>query len=703
MKVAKVLLTLVLCIVLLITISGVGLFSAVQSNASKAEEWVMPAPGNVARPVAVNESSSILFGDLHVHSEFSADSAVQSLPVNGTEGPRSIADACDFARYCSALDFWSINDHAEALTNKKWLESQSAINECNAVQVDPQNPDTVAFLGWEWTQRGETAERHYGHKNVLLKDSFNVPKPIAAPLTMNYVFGAMGVVNSLIDRANWQSYAQYHRDLLQLLGSDQCDEGVAVRDLAADCIDVAETPQHLFEKLDDWGMSAIVIPHGMAWGKTNNMQSDFRFQLNVRDHNPKWQRLLEVYSGHGNSEVYRDIDRGEIFADNSIRCPEAAAGFEPCCARAEELLKARCVDPESDDCATQIEAAQRKIFARSPLSNAFPEIEGVTPEDFGACGQLDDAFLPAYQYLPKNSAQYAAAIRDEDGSRYRWGFIASSDNHRSRPGTGYKEFGRLHMTDGNGYWARDEAVADDSYYYTGGLVAVHSAQRDKDSIFAALSNKQVYATSGERIQLWFDAEVKDVGDGVAGVSDKKEGTLYGMGAEVKTRHPLTFKVRAVGAWQQEPGCPEYVDQSLTAERASWLCRGECYNPGRQRKLIERIEVIRVQAQQQGDSFSPSLIEDPWKTFSCEADQNGCAVEFTDLSGTQGTEFTYYVRALQEASETVNGNPLNCDRDEQGRCIRANYCSGGGNMAVAEDCLAPVQERAWSSPIYVTYE
>ncbi|MFK8019542.1 MAG: DUF3604 domain-containing protein [Pseudomonadales bacterium] len=655
----------------------------------------MPAPNSIARSVTANQSTDILFGDLHVHSEFSADSAVQSLPANGTEGPRSIADACDFARYCSALDFWSINDHAEALTTNKWLETQNAINDCNAVQVDPQSPDTVAFLGWEWTQRGETATRHYGHKNVLLKDSFNVPKPIAAPLAMNYVFGSMGLANSLTDRENWQSYGQYHRDLLQLLGADQCPAGVAVRDLPDDCIDVAETPQRLFEKLDDWGLSAIVIPHGMAWGKTNNKQSDFRFQLNARDHNPKWQRLLEVYSGHGNSEVYRDIDRGELLPDNTIRCPAATVGFEPCCARAEDLVKARCADPESVDCIAQVKDAQRKIFGRSPLSNAFPDIAGVTPEDFGACGQLDDAFLPAYQYLPKNSAQYAAAIRDEDGSTYRWGFIASSDNHRSRPGTGYKEFGRLHMTDGNGYFPRDEAVADDSYYYTGGLVAVHSTQRDKDSIFTALSNKQVYATSGDRIQLWFDAESK---------SDINEGPiLYGMGSELKTRHPLTFKVRAVGAWQQEPGCPEFVEQSLTAERAAWLCRGECYNPGRQRKIIERIEVIRIRAQQPDESFNASLIEDPWKTFSCESDPNGCAVEFTDLSGTQGAEFTYYVRALQVASEAVNGNPLNCDRDERGLCIKANYCAGGANMALAEDCLAPAQERAWSSPIYVTYE
>src|SRR5260370_30213084 len=95
------------------------------------------------------------------------------------EGVHPPADACDFARFCSGLDFWSINDHAESISPQHWRETKEAVRQCNAGAGDPQNPDLVTYLGWEWTQVGITPAHHYRHKNGIFHHTARdrVPRP----------------------------------------------------------------------------------------------------------------------------------------------------------------------------------------------------------------------------------------------------------------------------------------------------------------------------------------------------------------------------------------------------------------------------------------------------------------------------------------------------------------------------------------------
>ena len=136
-----------------------------------------------AAAVAVPAPKQILFGDLHVHSTYSFDAFTLALPMSGGEGAHPVADACDFARHCSSLDFFSINDHDLTLTPRRWDETIESIRQCNAIAGDGANPDLVTYLGWEWTQVGATPETHYGHKNVVLRglaDDEIPPRPISA-------------------------------------------------------------------------------------------------------------------------------------------------------------------------------------------------------------------------------------------------------------------------------------------------------------------------------------------------------------------------------------------------------------------------------------------------------------------------------------------------------------------------------------------
>ena len=164
-----------------------------------------------------------------------------------------------------------------------------------------------------------------------------------------------------------------------------------------------------------------------------------------------------------------------------------------------------------------------------------------------------------------------------------------------------------------------------------------------------------------------------------------------------------FRVRAAGSFKQKPGCPEYSLSSLGPERLEKLCLGECYNPSDQRHLITRIEVVRIRPQIRPGEPVAELVEAPWRTFQCTLDPDGCTVEFEDREFEDlGRDTVYYVRAIQEPTPKINGGNLRCEYDEEGNCIKMNICYGDYRTDKQDDCLAPAEERAWSSPIFVDH-
>ncbi len=671
--------------------------------------------GLSARLAGVAEPRQILFGDLHVHSTFSTDAFLMSLPLAGGDGARPVSDACDFARYCSALDFWSINDHGLALTPRRWRETVESMRQCDAVSAAGGAPDVIPFLGWEWTQVGTTPENHWGHKNVVFKrlDEGQVP---ARPIAAGFPRGAdpdsvpPTMVQGLLALAGTGRGAH---DLVAYINEQTaitpCPEGVPVRELPDDCFEAAPTPGELFAKLDDWGLDSIVIPHGTTWGYYTPMGSSWDKQLTPEQHDPARQTLVEIFSGHGNSEEFRAWSSVQTGPDGAAACPPPTPDYLPSCWRAGEIIRRRCLDDGEADEECEARAAEARANYVAADVSGHLTVPGARGADWGDSGQCRDCFLPSFNYRPRSSVQYMMALSNLDDPssplRFRFGFMAASDVHSARPGTGYKEFarstmtemrfgnfGRLPIFDASGgspeprsrpfdagasamaFFGLLETERQASFFLTGGLVAVHAEQRSRDAIWEAFGRREVYGTSGPRILLWFDRV------------DRGTGERHPMGSEVRTAQAPLFQVRALGSFEQEPGCPDHASAALGAERLADLCRDECYHPSDRRRTITRIEVVRIRPQASPGEDVAGLIQDPWKVLPCQPDPAGCRVTFEDREfPSAGRDTLYYVRAIEEPSLAVDADGVGCLGTPE-----------------EDDCLGEVEERAWSSPIFVDF-
>jgi len=677
----------------------------------------------------------ILFGDTHVHTTYSTDAFLWSLPILNGEGPHPISDACDFARFCANLDFWVSTDHAEALTPRKWKSIKEAVRNCNN-PTDVSEPDLVTFLGYEWTQVGNTAEDHYGHKNVMFRDieEGKVPKRAIGAGGIATTGMRAGIPSqsrqlrpaALLDFENRHRYFNFIAFADELANSKVCPEGIPSNQLGDDCYEYADTPKDLFKKLRDLNFPTIVIPHGNTWGFYTPPNSSLDKQLEKGFNDDNLQILFEVMSGHGNSEEYRSWRSLSKNQNGDLVCPEPSDNYLPSCWRAGQIIEDRCLNNglSKTECNRRAEEA-RENYAVMGVAGHLT-IPGVKIEDWLDSGQCRDCFLPSFNYRPAGSAQYGLAISNfdqENPIRFNFGFIASSDNHRARPGTGYKEIDRFVTTEANGpsheyvgevlYPVEEvkdssndlrnqpllglragfgafEAEREASFFTTGGLAAVHSKGRDRNSIWDGLTNKETYGTSGDRILLWFDL-----------IEDRD---IFPMGSSVTLNNNPKFRVKAVGAFEQKPGCPDYSSTNITQEEIERICKNECYNPSDIRKNISRIEIIKITPQISKTEAVDELISDTWKVFDCSPSQQGCEIEFTDEEFSRNLrDSIYYVRAIQEPSPVVNAGNLRCSYNEKGECIKVNICYGDSRTDKDDDCLSLSEERAWSSPIYVNFK
>ena len=683
------------------------------------------AQDRAERALGDDDGRSILFGDLHVHSSYSQDGFLFSLPLLGGDGAHPPNDACDFARHCANLDFYALTDHAESLAPDHWEQSKQSVRECNARAGDAADPDLVAFTGFEWTQAGMTPEAHWGHRCVLFPGTADAQLPARPIASKNTAAGAAALAKLArstrwVGLLDWPVHERFALRMEEMNDRAVCSADIAspeIEDTA--CLEIAPEPRDLHRKLDEWGFPAFTIPHGTAWGVYTPASTTIDKHLAAEQYSADRMPLVEIMSGHGNSEEFRDWAATEV-TDDGNRCPEPVDGHLTCCWQAGEIMRERCGDLSTDECARRVELA--RTLAAQTWVNPFRVFPDAPAEAWLDCDQCRDCFKPSFGYRPRESVQYAMSLTQaaasESPRRFRFGFVASSDGHTGRPGNSYTQVDPALVSDVRGTpgfpyslfqtilggqpmddpqmpmdpgagvigvaSGQDLRVA--SFLFPAGLAAVHATDRSREAIWNAMERKEVYGTSGPRILLWFDLLLGG-------------GGRAPMGSEHVLETNPHFEVRAVGSFEPKPGCPDSSREALSPERLDYLCRGECYHPSDQRRPIVAIEIIRIRPQQRAGEAPRGLIEDPWRRFECPPDPAGCRIEFRDEEFVaSGRDALYYARALEAPSAALNGQPLETQFDAVGNpvsivpCTPARIDEGG--------CPAEVSERAWSSPIFI---
>ena len=285
---------------------------------------------------------------------------------------------------------------------------------------------------------------------------------------------------------------------------------------------------------------SLVIPHGTTWGLMTPRGFDLRKELETGQHDPERQRLFEVLFGTRGTRRSSSDWPGTRTHDDPLVCPAPDGGLPALLlargGRSSRLAARSRRSPirRRPTVTRARERPARTISRRAPPAHLT--VPGADVDDWLDCDQCRDCFAPPYSHRPRGSAQNALALRSVDDAgrthAYRFGLIGASDTHDARPGNGFKEFARLENTEANARSpltrrllsrdvapvarSREVSLADvplagrrytergASYLLTGGLTAAHADSRRREDLWSAFERREVYATSGDRILLWFD-------------------------------------------------------------------------------------------------------------------------------------------------------------------------------------------------------
>lgn len=557
---------------------------------------VVPLPAIAETcPGTSTDEKQIFWGDLHVHSGYSLDAwgygtiATPAQAYDFAKGePMRLFDGTQVS-LPRPLDFMAVTDHAE------WFDLMY-------VCTDPLNSDHAycdILTEKNTPQTGTEVFRNY----VLPTITEAAPEPtplckeqpeLCAAAHLSQWQRAQEQANAANEPCNFTSFVGYEWSATPDYSHNHRNLIFANEHVTADAIDYMRypTPEKLWRELErqclpEDGCDVIAIPHNtnMGDGKSFDVETESPDQLRLR---AKYETLVEIHQEKGNSECLPG------FGQTDEDC-----GFEISLTKNSQAMQS--------DGYTEVEWEQmRSGYVRRLLLRGL------------------------YGYQQSGQRQL---------NPLQLGIIGSTDNHSATGGFVDEE-----IWPGTVFGSGDlERTMSRSAWNPGGLVAVWAEQNTRESIFAALKRREVYATSGPRMRLRLSATKNKLECGADAPAD-----VVPMGGVLNATHLNA----AEGAFFRVQAQADHTPLTSVEIVKGWFANDELQE-----------EVVQI-----------------WHSNSGAADL--CAVWHDPEFNAQEPAF-WYARAME--APTPRWSAYHCQR--AGRC---DEFPGADSW---------IRERAWTSPVW----
>ncbi len=284
--------------------------------------------------------------------------------------------------------------------------------------------------------------------------------------------------------------------------------------------------------------------------------------------------------------------------------------------------------------------------------------------------------------------------RFQGGNPFKFGMVGSTDTHLGTPGAvseeGYPGHGGAGAVLSNDPLAGLLAV-DDPSFNPGGLTVIWAEENSRESLFAAMERREVYATSGTRPEVRFFA---------SRASPRWDASLCDDPNMIEKAYAEGVPMGGDIGPEQDPvgGSPSFLIDVLKDPQGTDL---------------QRVQIVKISVPATGSAEETVYdIVDDWDNGAdvdldtCEPTGAGlshlCEVwQDPNYSPTDAATL-YYVRVIE--NPTCRWNQYQCNAAGVDCAIAETYAAGTGFEACCDGSVpTKVQERAWTSPIWYNAE